>query len=592
MSLNWDDETEEELTIAETKKQDVSPQRPTPPKGDETVAFVKKADLVRPKPRKPTWAEMTPVASRSPFFAQRYPLHAALPRDRFAAFLVDTAIFFYVNFVVGFFLKKFVFSLPFFSASSHALQWGIRFSVLALFILAYYVFFESVAGATPGKFLCRLRVVDLEGNVPTLANVFLRNLCRLFDYPLFLLVALISMESSPFYQSLGDRAGHTVVIKKTRKRMAPVDLRSTPLCSTLVRGLAFAIDLIFYLSLLWLYTSSMNPEKPKALFLLFWTFPLLALSYFMIFEMLSSTTPGKFLFGRQVTLDNGEPVDASAAILRNLFRPLDVVLGYPLLALTRRKQRLGDLVADTLVIKKRNNRNAKVSLACLAMVLIAFGYLASHNPNRGWFRFQMQILMGRAKGVGPLTAPPTTPAVQKPVLAPSTPPPVSAPTPPATSAPPKAEAPKAPAVPAPASPQTPKASEEVKPQTTSATLKITEFYLSSGPEPSQIRSDGVFHRGDLIFAFFKLAGFQRSGTGNVNVIEDVQLRSPDGTLMLNKGGIVNFSQNVSADSQHILFANQFSLPSDSPMGTYTLTLILKDGVTQGQLVFDKNFTLQ
>src|SRR4029434_8537948 len=91
-----------------------------------------------------------------------------------------------------------------------------------------------------------------------------------------------------------------------------------------------------------------------------------------------------------------------------------------------------------------------------------------------------------------------------------------------------------------------------RPKTTSQTLKVTEFYFSSGPEPVQIRSDGIFHRGDFIFCFFKVAGFQRNAAGAVHLIEDVQIESPGGDLLLNKSGVVTFKQNVPPGAQHLL----------------------------------------
>jgi uncharacterized RDD family membrane protein YckC len=589
MGFHWEEDEDEDETVVEGEKLVPPPRRERFEKGDETVAFTRKSDLDRERFIR---EEATPLSS-SAFFPQRYPLRAALPRDRFAAFFIDTLLLVFLNLLLGRFLRRFLFTLPWFSEFSDSWQMGVRIFALFVAAMIYYVFFEAIAGATPGKFLCRLRVVDLEGNVPPIASVFLRNICRLFDYPLLFLVALLSMESSAFYQRLGDRAAHTVVIKKTRKRLTPVDLRSAPLSSTFVRALGFLIDLIFYLLFLWLYASAMNPEKVKAYQFLFWLFPFVAGCYFMIFEFATSTTPGKFLLNRLSVLENGEPLDASAAILRNLVRPLDMILGYPLLALTRRKQRLGDLLADTLVIKKKNNRNGAISLACLALVLLTLGYLSSRNPNRTWFHPFLKM-----SWKGSETAPINVPSKSTPI------PPAPTVSPPAL---PKLESPPStfpsiPGVPKPTvTPTTPpaattappiKAPGKGRPQTTSQTLKTTEFYFSAGPDPVQIRSDNTFHRGDLIFAFFKVAGFQRSSAGDVKLIEDVRVEGPDGETWLNKAGIVNFSQRVQNGSQHILFANQLTLPADAPPGVYNLIIVIRNGYNQEQMAFEKSLTLQ
>ncbi len=320
------------------------------------------------------------------------PIHPALPRDRFAAFFLDTVILVYMNFALYALLKN-NFLLK---QNSGEILWQFVFYISGFFIFSffYYLLFESIGGATPGKLLCRLRVVDMEGDKPPLANIFLRNLCRIFDYPFFFLIAVLSMESSPSYQRLGDRAARTLVIKKTRQRLTPIDLRSAVLASTLVRALTFFLDLLLYGIFLGLYLSALNPDHKILFQVLLGLFPFLSLCYFMIFEFASSTTPGKFILKRQGVLENGEPLDASAAIIRNLFLPLDMILGYPLLILSRRKQRLGDLVAETLVIKKKLNRNGVISLSCLLIVLSTLGYLSFKNPHRGeWMGFVKEYFL-------------------------------------------------------------------------------------------------------------------------------------------------------------------------------------------------------
>jgi uncharacterized RDD family membrane protein YckC len=578
MSLNWNDE-DEDLTVVEEEKETTVPHAR---QGNETIPFARKSNLSPKTAHSVNLEEPTPRPSPTPFPLRRFPLHAALPRDRFAAFFIDTLILAYLNLGLGLLLKQFFFNQPWFATVADPWKLTLRIVALIIMALIYYVLFESIGGATPGKLLCRLRVVDLEGNIPTLANVFLRNLCRLFDYPFLFLVAILSMESSHFYQRLGDRAAHTVVIKKTRKRLIPVDLRNTPVSSTFVRMLAFGVDVTLFGTFIWLYGTSLNPQKGVAFQLMLWGFPFFAACYFMIFEFAVSSTPGKLLLNRQVALDNGEPLDATAAILRNLVLPLDVILGYPLLALTRKKQRLGDLLADTLVIKKKTGRNGMLAIVCLLMVLATLGYLSLHNPNRGWFYSQIKIRLQESPATPQTSSliPPqsVTGTSNKTGLTPNH---LVSPTPSVI-----------PALPNPKVTPPSAISNRPRPSTTSSSLKITEFYLSSGPEPTQIRNDAIFHRGDLIFAFFKLTGFQRGGAGNAVLTEDLQLEGPNGEILFNKPGLVTYSQNLPEGSQHILFANQLTLLRDTPLGTYRLIVVLKDSLSRGQLVFEKSFSIQ
>lgn len=81
-----------------------------------------------------------------------------------------------------------------------------------------------------------------------------------------------------------------------------------------------------------------------ALFLLQW-------GYFAAFEIaLDGRTPGKIAVGLRTVSSRGGRPSASALLIRNLFRPLDLLVGVPLLILDRRARRLGDLVAGTLVV--------------------------------------------------------------------------------------------------------------------------------------------------------------------------------------------------------------------------------------------------
>lgn len=81
--------------------------------------------------------------------------------------------------------------------------------------------------------------------------------------------------------------------------------------------------------------------------------------YFVFFEALrAGQTPGKRLIGIRVVDASGRGVGIGAAMLRNLLRLADILpgpylVGIITVALHPRNQRLGDLVADTLVVRDR-----------------------------------------------------------------------------------------------------------------------------------------------------------------------------------------------------------------------------------------------
>jgi len=85
-------------------------------------------------------------------------------------------------------------------------------------------------------------------------------------------------------------------------------------------------------------------------------FFLLEWGYGCFFEGLwRGRTPGKKLFGLQVIKDAGHPISFYDAVLRNLLRAADILpIGYGVglicMSTTSRLQRIGDLVAGTVVV--------------------------------------------------------------------------------------------------------------------------------------------------------------------------------------------------------------------------------------------------
>lgn len=79
--------------------------------------------------------------------------------------------------------------------------------------------------------------------------------------------------------------------------------------------------------------------------------------YGILFEtFLNGQTLGKWVFGLRVLSVRGEPINGMQAALRNLLRSADLLfgvfgtIGITAMAMNRRYQRLGDLVAGTIVV--------------------------------------------------------------------------------------------------------------------------------------------------------------------------------------------------------------------------------------------------
>lgn len=85
--------------------------------------------------------------------------------------------------------------------------------------------------------------------------------------------------------------------------------------------------------------------------------------YFALWEGRGGRTPGKMVFGLRVVTVTGRPAGFAQAALRNVLRAADVlptgyVAGLVAMALTARAQRLGDLVAGTMVVADGARRRA------------------------------------------------------------------------------------------------------------------------------------------------------------------------------------------------------------------------------------------
>jgi uncharacterized RDD family membrane protein YckC len=86
--------------------------------------------------------------------------------------------------------------------------------LLPLAWFAYYVALETLAGATPGKWLCGLHVETVAGARPGLGAALVRTALRLVDGIGFYLVGAAVAWASPRRQRLGDRAARTVVVRR------------------------------------------------------------------------------------------------------------------------------------------------------------------------------------------------------------------------------------------------------------------------------------------------------------------------------------------------------------------------------------------
>jgi uncharacterized RDD family membrane protein YckC len=123
---------------------------------------------------------------------------------------------------------------------------------LALLMVVYFSVQEALFGATWGKLVAGVCVVDAQGRRPSLGAVLVRNILRLVDYwPLFYVVGIVAAVTSPSRQRLGDRVAHTLVVRAESAVLAhrsrgEVWRRLAMLAGALTLFVAFCLGFAYY----------------------------------------------------------------------------------------------------------------------------------------------------------------------------------------------------------------------------------------------------------------------------------------------------------------------------------------------------------
>jgi uncharacterized RDD family membrane protein YckC len=140
--------------------------------------------------------------------------NAGLPL-RFVAVLLDAAIvFFPATIVVGLLSGGGYTETGEGYANAGIKVSGSASALLLALVLGYYVLCEAATGATLGKRMVGIRVIGEDGEQLTFGAAVIRNVLRLVDCLFFYLVGAIFALTSPRGQRLGDRAAHTLVVRR------------------------------------------------------------------------------------------------------------------------------------------------------------------------------------------------------------------------------------------------------------------------------------------------------------------------------------------------------------------------------------------
>jgi len=127
--------------------------------------------------------------------------------DVIVIWIVSLTLSFIAGIILGLVLAVLGREINFVDNQSSGLNLLIGF-ILSTF---YFMIFEWLFGATPGKLVLGMRVIMENGELCTLRASFVRALLRLVDGFFFGLPALSSMKE-PLFQRIGDKSAETIVV--------------------------------------------------------------------------------------------------------------------------------------------------------------------------------------------------------------------------------------------------------------------------------------------------------------------------------------------------------------------------------------------
>lgn len=114
---------------------------------------------------------------------------------------------------------------------------------------------------------------------------------------------------------------------------------------------------------------------------------LLGFLYYWILEGIFGITLGKVIIGIQVIKKDGSPCDMHASLIRNLLRFVDglgvYLVGFLIAIFSRMRQRLGDHLANTIIIERKFHMVLRIVLVILWLGGIGGGVFFAYDIHRG-----------------------------------------------------------------------------------------------------------------------------------------------------------------------------------------------------------------
>jgi uncharacterized RDD family membrane protein YckC len=124
-----------------------------------------------------------------------------------------------------------------------------------------------------------------------------------------------------------------------------------------------------------------------AAFFTFSSVGILWLVYYWLLEGVSGATLGKLVMNVRVRRFDGSNIDLRRSLIRNLLRVIDAIgvylVGFLVALLSGKRQRLGDHVADTVVVQASAGKVARVAATLAWVAVIASCFIAAYKLHAG-----------------------------------------------------------------------------------------------------------------------------------------------------------------------------------------------------------------
>ncbi|OGQ44692.1 MAG: hypothetical protein A3H42_05135 [Deltaproteobacteria bacterium RIFCSPLOWO2_02_FULL_46_8] len=455
-------------------------------------------------------------------------------RDRMASGLFDFLVLFYIYFgaLLGYnYVIWREFLRPFPAQSNHV---TIFHAIFVLFCFLYFFVSEGVFFTSLGKFFSRLSVTKKNGESPSLFAIILRNFFRPLDYLFLILPTWILLEKLKLRQRIGDIIAGTTVQKHRCAPSQHFTLFGNTASAT-VRLITGTIDLLFSMAWIGGICLLIDYQRPIFSFLVILLIPLFYLLWHVTWETLFNTTVGQWIFGCQLSQEEGSPVGFTEVMLRSFFKLFDTnPLGWAILYLSSHNQKPSDFVAGTFVVYAKRSWKVAIGVVLSIAVIAGVWAVGLTNPRNylsPFFKIDFipkifTIRVGGRAGVAP----------------------------------------------------SPGAAQN---------LFIRRFSYVM-PDRTTLRPSAEYKPGETIYFSFDVTGFTVRNN-EAWIQEDLTVQYPDNAVGFKQENIVNFHQMLKNPEIPLEIVNTLALPPNAQPGHYTLVLILHDRFSDHHLTEQRTF---